>query len=346
VTHPTMLIDELNYVLPPELIAQQPAERREDARLMVVRRRSATLTETRFGDIGRFLRAGDVLVVNNTRVLAARLQARKPTGGAVEILLVESRGTRSWEALVKPARRLRRGTVVTFAGGEEAEVVEELPRGRRVLHFADDGAADRIMQAHGALPLPPYVRRPEAVADERYQTVYASRPGAVAAPTAGLHFTQALMAELTRAGVEFVEVTLAVGPGTFLPLANPVIEENRLHHERFEVAGPAAAALAAAVEQGRRILPVGTTSMRVLETLGPEGLRRGAVSGSTDIFIRPGVPLRIAAGMVTNFHLPGTSLLCLVAAVAGVSLIKRAYARAVEAQFRFYSFGDAMLIMD
>ena len=340
-----MLIDDLNYELPEELIAQSPADKRENSRLMVLHRKSQTIEECSFHQIGQYLRAGDVMVINNTKVLAARLFAKRETGAKIEILLLSPKDERTWEAMVRPAKRVRKGEELTFRLGGRVKVVDELPRGRRLLQFETEGSATAIMAQEGQLPLPPYVKDPLAVDQSRYQTVYAKKPGAVAAPTAGLHFTKELMAQLKESGVTFVEVTLYVGAGTFLPLKNSVIEENELHTERFEISDKACQIIKEAIAEGRRIIPVGTTSMRVVETLGPSGFE-GAQSGETNIFIYPGVEISVASGMVTNFHLPGTSLLCLVAAFAGVSLFKEAYGRAVKEQFRFYSFGDAMLIMD
>ena len=340
-----MLIDDLNYELPEELIAQCPADKRENSRLMVLRRKSQTIEECSFHEIGSYFLPGDLLVINNTKVLAARLFAKRKTGGKIEILLLTPKDERTWEAMVKPAKRVRVGETLTFRGGEKVEVVGQLPRGRRLLQFQRPNSANAIMTAEGQLPLPPYVKDPQAVDQGRYQTVYASKPGAVAAPTAGLHFTKELMAQLQKNGVNFVEVTLYVGAGTFLPLKSSVIEENELHREGFEITEEACRTISTALAEGRRVIPVGTTSMRVIETLGPHGFK-GAQSGETSIFIYPGVDIKVASAMITNFHLPGTSLLCLVAAFAGVSLFKEAYARAVKEQFRFYSFGDAMLIMD
>ena len=340
-----MLIDDLNYELPEKLIAQCPTDKRENSRLMVIRRKSHTIEECFFHEIGQYLRPGDLLVINNTKVLAARLFAKRQTGGKIEILLLSPEDERTWEAMVKPAKRVRVGETLTFRSGGQVEVVGQLTRGRRLLQFHRAESANEIMAAEGQLPLPPYVKDPQAVEQSRYQTVYAKKPGAVAAPTAGLHFTKELMAQLKAKGVDFVEVTLYVGAGTFLPLKSSVIEENELHRERFEITEEACRTIGAALAEGRRVIPVGTTSMRVIETLGPQGFK-GSQSGETSIFIYPGVEIKVASAMITNFHLPGTSLLCLVAAFAGVSLYKEAYARAVKEQFRFYSFGDAMLIMD
>ena len=340
-----MLIDDLNYELPEELIAQCPADKRENSRLMVLRRKSQTIEECSFHEIGQYFCPGDLLVINNTKVLAARLFANRKTGGKIEILLLTPKDERTWEAMVKPAKRVHVGETLTFRGGGQVNVVGQLPRGRRLLQFQTEASANEIMAAEGQLPLPPYVKDPQAVEQSRYQTVYAKKPGAVAAPTAGLHFTKELMAQLEAKGVNFVEVTLYVGAGTFLPLKSSVIEENELHTERFEITEEASRSIKTALTQGRRVIPVGTTSMRVLETLGPQGFT-GSQSGETSIFIYPGVEIKVASAMITNFHLPGTSLLCLVAAFAGVSLYKEAYKRAVKEQFRFYSFGDAMLIMD
>lgn len=342
-----MLIDELHYELPPELIAQTPADERSDSRLMVVRRGAGSLEHRRFREIGAYLRSGDLLVVNDVRVLRARLRAHKEgSGGAVELLLVERRDAVTWEAMARPAKRLHAGTRLVLGEGDVVEVVDELPDGHRLVRFEAPGDDIRVMDAVGELPLPPYVRAPAGVDPSRYQTVYAAGGAAVAAPTAGLHFTPELLADLGAAGVGLARVTLDVGPGTFLPLRHQVVEENRLHRETFRVGAEAAAAIDGALREGRRVVAVGTTSMRVLETLGPHGFAEGAREGATEIFIRPGVPIRVASVLVTNFHLPGTSLLCLVGAVAGVDLMRRAYLEAVRERYRFYSFGDAMLIME
>ena len=342
-----MRIEDFDYELPKELIAQEPASRRPQSRLMVLHRRQKKISQTRFCSIRDFLRGGDLLVINNTRVLSARLKARKSTGGKVECLLLETRGSRNcWEAMVKPSRRVREGELLSFQSGETARVLQELPRGRKLLEFRDEAAVKRVMDEDGELPLPPYVKNPNLVDGSRYQTVYAKKSGAVAAPTAGLHFDEALMDSLRTRGVEFVELTLYVGAGTFLPLENPVVEENALHEERYEVSSSAAKKIVDALEEQRRVIPVGTTSMRVLETLGIEGLKKGGSRGETSLFIYPGVDLQVSTALITNFHLPKTSLLCLVAAVAGMDFMKRAYRLAVEERYRFYSFGDAMMVTD
>jgi len=342
-----MLVDELDYTLPSELIAQEPLEDRSASRLMVVHRSTEIIEETQFSDIGRFLRSGDVLVVNDARVLRARLFARKVAGGGkVELLLLHERKPGLWEAMVRPARRVKLGYELELPGGERVEIVEELERGRRLVAFSEPEAPWRAMEVYGNVPLPPYIKDPESVDGARYQTVYADKPGAVAAPTAGLHFTPTLLDGLRKQGVQVARVTLFVGPGTFLPLSKPVLEENELHEEHFEIEAAAARVIEAALEDGRRVIAIGTTSLRVLETLGPEGLARAPLCSATRLFLYPGKSMRVVSGLITNFHLPRTSLMALVATFSGLSLIRRAYERAVAEQFRFYSFGDAMLLIE
>ncbi len=341
-----MLMDDLNYELPEELIAQTPAEKRDQSRLMVMHRKSGLIEECRFAEIIRFLHSGDLLVINNAKVLKARLFAKKVTGGKVELLLLDDRGSGQWEAMIKPAKRVKVGTELHFSTGQSATVSEKLEGGTAVISFGSFEAAMDIMEACGELPLPPYIHDFDSAENHRYQTVFASEPGAVAAPTAGLHLTPELISKLKEMGVEFAEVTLNVGAGTFLPLRSNVIEENNLHSERYSVSPESAAVIDKAIKEKRRIIPVGTTSMRVLESLGPQGFTCETKAAATEIFIYPGIPVNVAGGMITNFHLPGTSLLCLVAAFAGVELMKNAYKEAVRKKFRFYSFGDAMLIID
>lgn len=339
-------MDYLNYVLPDELIAQTPAEKRDQSRLMIMHRDSGLIEEGYFSDIIKYLCSGDLLVLNNAKVLKARLFAKKESGGKVELLLLDNLGHGRWEVMIKPAKRVKPGTRLHFASGEFVYVSEKLAEGTAILNFGTEQTAFQIMESCGQLPLPPYIHDFDVSQNHRYQTVFASKPGAVAAPTAGLHLTPELILKLKEMGVEFAEVTLNVGAGTFLPLRSSVIEENNLHSERYSVTADSAAIIDKAIREKRRIIPVGTTSMRVLESLGPQGFSQEVRNASTDIFIYPGIPVKVAGGMITNFHLPGTSLLCLVAAFAGVELMRRAYKDAVEKKFRFYSFGDAMLIID
>ena len=314
---------DLDYALPPELIAQRPAERRDASRLLVYDRRSGDVRQRSFAEL-RDEAARYLTVVNDTRVVAARLALRRETGGEVEVLLVERLKGERWEALARPSRRLRAGEPLLGRDGAAAvELVEPLGAGRWVVRLA--GEPD------GELPLPPYVH--ETPADpERYQTVYARDPGSAAAPTAGLHFTPELLAAL-----DHETVTLHVGLDTFRPLTTETVEEHEIHGERYRVEEPAWRGIKAA----ERVLAVGTTTTRVLETLA----RGGPLEGRTDLFITPGFAFRRVDALLTNFHLPRTTLLALVMAFAGVDATRELYALAIRERYRFYSFGDAMLVL-
>lgn len=353
-----MHISDFDYELPEELIAQRPAERRDASRLLVVERANGEWREASFAELPRELRAGDCLVVNNTRVFPARLTGRRePSGGRVELLLVrelesDSGGTRTWEALAKPARRLPVGARATFADGRlTAEVVEELEGGRRVVRFASDEDFDALVEEAGRMPLPPYIKRDEWDTDardfdrERYQTVYAERRGAIAAPTAGLHFTPRVLEELRERGVRLAQITLHVGYGTFAPVRAEDLSEHRVAAERFEIEEGAALIINDARASGGRVVAVGTTTVRALESVADERGRVRAGRGETSLTITPGYVFRTVDAMVTNFHLPRSSLLVLVSAFAGRELTLAAYRHAVAARFRFYSYGDCMLIL-
>ena len=346
----TRLMQLLDYELPAELIAQHPATRREDARLLVIDRVSSKLTDSRFADIGRWLRPGDTLVVNETRVRPARLMLRRPTGGRVELLFVRpsagASGAQVWQVLAKPARHASMGTRLTTADGSlSVEVVAEGEQGERTVRVAE-GSLDAVLRAQGVIPLPPYIRRsPTAEDAERYQTVYAHVEGAVASPTAGLHFSQALLASLAAAGIGRVPVTLHVGPGTFRPISADDPRAHQMEEEWFEVSESAASHLRATRARGGRIVAVGTTTVRALESMADAcdgGI--GAASGWTRKYIVPPYEFRVVDGLITNFHLPRTTLLLLVAALAGENLLHDAYAHAVRERYRFYSYGDAMVI--
>ena len=330
------------YQLPPELIAQYPRPRPEDDRLLVVHREGGVLEHRRFGDLPALLREGDLLVVNDTRVIPARLRGRKPTGGQVEVLLLHPLGEDGqWCALVRCSRP-RPGTRVRIAPELALELVAPQGRGWRVRVEAH-GDLRALLERYGQVPLPPYIRRPpEEVDRQRYQTIFARREGSAAAPTAGLHFTPELLERLSRRGVELASVTLHVGGGTFLPLRD---EEPQLMPERFEVPAEAVEAVARARGRGARVVAVGTTVVRALESaVGPEGtLRPGR--GWTDLFIQPGHRFRCVDALITNFHLPGSSLVSLVCAFGGEELVRRAYQEAIARRYRFYSYGDAMLIL-
>lgn len=342
-----MRLTDLDYDLPPGLIAQHPAARREDARLLVVDRARGTLADSVVAEIGAHLAAGDALVVNETRVRPARVEARRASGGRVELLVVRP-GDRpgEWIALARPAKRARPGERLAIGDAAALEVTAAGAGGERTLRVVqgDLGAA---LAAHGRLPLPPYIRRDPAPADaERYQTVYARIEGAVAAPTAGLHFSAPLLAALAARGIERVPVLLHVGPGTF----RPVTEEDPARHlmdaEYYEVGGEAAARLVATRARGGRIVAVGTTAVRALESAcDAHGGALAAAAGWTRKFILPPYRFQAVDALLTNFHLPRTSLLLLVAAFMGEDLLRRAYAHAVAGGYRFYSYGDAMLVL-
>jgi S-adenosylmethionine:tRNA ribosyltransferase-isomerase len=346
---------DFDYVLPPELIAQVPAPARDQSRLLVVHRAGQSLEHRHFTDLLDYLRNGDVLVLNDSRVIPARLRGRNPrTGGRFELLLVEETGLNCWWALVRPGRRAQLGGRIELleAGGKDAgvaAVVEEIAAdGRRRLRFV--GVENRL----GETPLPPYISPTtmEAPHRERYQTVYARADGSVAAPTAGLHFTEALLAQLRATGVRVCFVTLHVGPGTFAPVKTELIAEHRMHEERFEISEETARLVAEAKIRGNRVMAVGTTTLRVLESAARRGSGQLAPGrGRTDIFIHPPDEFMIADSLLTNFHLPRSTLLMLVSAfaapkeIAGREFILRAYQEAVARRYRFFSYGDAMLLV-
>jgi S-adenosylmethionine:tRNA ribosyltransferase-isomerase len=331
------------YTLPPELIAHEPPADRTSSRLLVVDRREGTVTERVFHQVVDFFRPGDLLVRNDTRVFKARLEGQRAgTGAKIELLCYERVEAGVWRALAKPAKRVREGesiligdmAVAVVGRGESGERTIQLPSGMTEWEFFDRA---------GQVPLPPYVAG--RVGIERYQTTYATRPGAVAAPTAGFHFTPELFAELGRRGVDVTDVTLHVGPGTFLPVREDDFRRHEMHREWYEVGEEAAAKIARAKAEGRRVIPIGSTSMRVLETIAQEGALGRPATGWTRLFMVPGSRFQICDAMVTNFHLPRTTLILLVMAFGGVELIGRAYETAIREKFRFYSFGDAMLIL-
>jgi S-adenosylmethionine:tRNA ribosyltransferase-isomerase len=335
-----VLTRDFDYHLPAASIAQEPAPRGE-SRLLVLDR-TGPERHSRVRDLPRLLRPGDLLVLNDTRVIPARLYGRSAGGGRMEILLVERLGEREWEALVKPGRRARPGTSIQLEGGLAAEVIGKREDGRHRLRFPEpiEPYLDRL----GHVPLPPYIHRPDTPEDrERYQTVYARRPGAIAAPTAGLHFTEDLLREIEQAGVGIARITLHVGIGTFKPVSAERIEEHRMDSERYEIGEEAAAAIRRA-RAGGRVVTVGTTVVRTLESaaiLGGGEVRAG--SGSTDLFITPGFRFQAVDALLTNFHLPRSTLLMLVSAFAGRERILAAYEEAIREGYRFYSYGDAML---
>jgi S-adenosylmethionine:tRNA ribosyltransferase-isomerase len=347
-----MRVDAFDYDLPPELIAQHPPENRGDSRLMVLDRASGAIESTLMEALPRYLRERDLLVVNDTRVFPARLIGRRvPSGGAVECLLLARLDAERWDALVHPGQKLKPGARLSFGEGErrlEGEVVGRASFGRRTVRLASPAGAEveRVIDAIGHVPLPPYVKRPDDESDRaRYQTIFASVRGSVAAPTAGLHFTPALLARLEAAGVERVSVTLHVGYGTFKPVRVDLVEEHQVDAEAYDISEAAASRINHALEQGRRVIAVGTTTTRALESAAREHGRVRPGRGATELFIHPGFEFRVLSGLLTNFHLPRSSLLMLVSAFAGREHVLEAYGAAVAGRFRFYSYGDAMLIL-
>jgi S-adenosylmethionine:tRNA ribosyltransferase-isomerase len=346
-------VADFDFHLPEELVAQEPAAERDRSRLLVVDRRAGTLEDAVFSDIGRWLGEGDLLVVNDTRVFPARLVGRRePSGGRVELFLVEEEGGGVWEALARPAARVRVGDRIAVGEGEdriEAEVVARRDGGRRAVRFLEYERFWERLERWGRTPLPPYIRRGEEDDvrrdRDRYQTVYARERGAIAAPTAGLHFTPELLARLEEQGVGRASVTLHVGYGTFAPVRVERVEEHRVESERYVVPPTTAEAVARARAGGGRVVAVGTTTTRALESAadGAGGLRAGA--GTADLFIYPGYRFASIDALVTNFHLPRSSLIMLVAAFAGRDLVLDAYRHAVRNRYRFYSYGDAMLVV-
>jgi S-adenosylmethionine:tRNA ribosyltransferase-isomerase len=357
-----MDIREFDFDLPAELIAQEPAAERSAARLLYLDRVSGSITHSTISALPNLLRAGDVVVVNNTRVFPARLLGRRvPSGGAVECLLMnclgsdprqsETRQSETWEALVHPGQKLKPGARVVFEGVRtlHGEILERRFFGRRVVRLwtEDESSVDEAVDAIGHVPLPPYIKRGDRVDDrQRYQTVFARARGSVAAPTAGLHFTPALLQALTACGVAVAEITLHVGYGTFQPVRAERIEEHRVEAERYEIDAAAASLINQALAEDRRVIAVGTTTTRTLEAVAHEhGGRIEPGAGVTDLFIHPGFDFRVIRGLLTNFHLPRSSLLMLVAAFAGLDRVRDAYAAAIDARYRFYSYGDATLIL-
>lgn len=339
-----MRLEQFDYSLPAELIAQAPAEPRDAARLMVVSRGGAPLEHRIFRDLPTYLRPGDALVLNDTRVIHARLRAKKPTGGSVEVLLVRQRQEQTWEALVRPGRGLRPGSALRFAGGLSGTIQEMHPDGMRVITFTAPGAVQSLLDQIGEVPLPPYIHRPLR-RPEDYQTVFATAEGAIAAPTAGLHFTTELLSLIRAQGVSVVTLTMHIGLGTFKPVTTEVVEHHRMGSELYSVSASAASAINAVRTEGGRIVAVGTSTVRTLETVANDDGTVRSGEGESDLFIYPGFRFKMTDMLVTNFHLPKTTLMLMVCAFAGRDRILSAYADATRLRYRFYSFGDAMLIL-
>lgn len=348
-----MHISEFDFALPPELIAQQPLAERDQSRMLIVNRQAGTWRESSFAELPTLLSESDVLVLNNTRVFPARLIGHRLVNGIagakVEALLVRRLAENEWEAMAKPGRALPIGAALEFGNGElRGEVTAILPDGRRVIRFFAARKFDEVLDKIGNTPLPPYIKREydEAVRldEPRYQTIYAKARGAIAAPTAGLHFTDRVLAELRARGIEVVEITHHVGAATFQPVRVENIEEHQIEAESYEISAAAAERINAAKAMGKRVIAVGTTTTRALESAVNEQGSIQAGFGSTELFIHPGHHFRAIDALVTNFHLPQSSLLILVASLAGRELILSAYQHAVRQQYRFYSYGDCMFI--
>lgn len=337
---------DFDFHLPEELIAQTPLEKRDASRLLIVDRSSGEFSDQHFDSIIDQLQPGDALVMNNTRVLPARLYGEKPgTGGHVELLLLKNTEGDQWEVLAKPAKRLKVGAQVSFGDGRlTATVVDELEHGGRIVRFDYQGIFLEVLESLGEMPLPPYIH--EKLADrERYQTVYAKENGSAAAPTAGLHFTKELLAQIEAKGVKLVYLTLHVGLGTFRPVSVDNLDDHEMHSEFYTLSEEAAATLREVKANGHRVIAVGTTSIRTLETIGNKF--QGDIqadSGWTNIFIKPGYQWQIVDAFSTNFHLPKSTLVMLVSAFAGRELTLKAYEHAIAERYRFFSFGDAMFI--
>ncbi|MGX7150712.1 tRNA preQ1(34) S-adenosylmethionine ribosyltransferase-isomerase QueA [Enterococcus ureasiticus] len=338
--------EDFDFNLPEELIAQTPLKDRTSSRLLVLNRETKEIEDKHFHEIIDELNAGDALVMNDTRVLPARLYGEKPeTGGHLEVLLLTNTDGDTWETLIKPAKRAKVGTKISFGDGRlTATVIEELEHGGRIVTFKYEGIFLEILESLGEMPLPPYIK--ERLEDpDRYQTVYAKENGSAAAPTAGLHFTQELLAKIKSKGVKLVYLTLHVGLGTFRPVSVDNISEHEMHSEFYRLTEEAAAQLNDVRENGGKIVAVGTTSIRTLETIGTkfDGQIK-ADSGWTDIFITPGYKFKVVQAFSTNFHLPKSTLVMLVSAFAGRDLTLAAYQHAIDERYRFFSFGDAMFV--
>jgi S-adenosylmethionine:tRNA ribosyltransferase-isomerase len=349
----TMKTEQLDYNLPEELIAQHPSQRRRQSRLLVLDRAAKTRTDRDFQDLSGYLRPGDCLVLNNTKVLAARFYAQRSTGAGLEGLFIHAESDQTWQVLLKNARKVKPGEKIRLldrAGNLWAEATAEPSETKGQWRLTPDHPADPLVALDeiGLPPLPPYIKRDrgDASTDDdlrRYQTVYASRPGAVAAPTAGLHFDEAMLRQLADSGVKLAYITLHVGIGTFRPVKAETLDEHPMHEERYRIDAEAADTINTTVDAGGRIIAVGTTSVRTLESVAAD--RHVAPShGETKLFIQPGYEFKIVDAMVTNFHLPKSTLLALVGAFAGMDTMLAAYQHAIEQKYRFYSYGDAMFI--
>jgi len=343
-----MKTSELDYQLPEELIAQDPIEKRDNSRLMLVHRETGKIEHKTFKDLLQFLKPDDLLVRNDTRVIPARLFGKKiKTGGKVEALLLKKYSSDIWECLLKSSGHINQGTQILFDDNLDGTILELFPDGRKIIKFSSSDQVENRIEKIGVIPLPPYIHHP-LKDPERYQTIYSKYKGAVASPTAGLHFSEELMSEITRRGIQVENVTLHISLDTFRPIKVETIHEHKLFSEYCVVKPETAVAITKAKRDGRRIVAVGTTTTRVLESvseLTPDGPVVHAFDGWADLFITPGYEFKIVDMLITNFHLPRSTLILLVGAFSGLDLIKHAYQVAIENKYRFYSFGDVMLII-
>jgi S-adenosylmethionine:tRNA ribosyltransferase-isomerase len=337
---------DFDFPLPPELIAQQPTTRRDDSRLMVVDRISGNIEHRLFRDLEQLIPPNDVLVLNRTRVIRARLLGTRQSAAPAEILLLKPLGDSRYEAMVSPGGKLKPGRVVGIGPGLSVEILEVTPRRTRIVRLITNGPVDELIQRYGHIPLPPYISRGDTPEDSaRYQTVYAREPGSVAAPTAGLHFTPELLARLESRGVRRAEVVLHVGAGTFKPVEVEDPAAHVMHEESYIISTDAAATISETRARGESVWAVGTTTVRTLESAADESGCVAAGAGETRIFIRPPYRFRVVDHLVTNFHLPRSTLIMLVAAFAGYDLTMKAYREAIQQRYRFYSYGDAMVLL-
>lgn len=341
-----MKVAEFDYELPEELIAQEPIYPRDHSRLMLINKKHNSIEHKKFYNLLECLKPGDVLVLNDTKVLPARLFGRKKdTGALIEIVLLKRLTNTDWEVLVKPGRRVKEGTIITFPGENMyATSIANTEAGGRILRFKFEGVFEEILNRLGKMPLPPYIKK-ELKDQDRYQTVYAKEEGSAAAPTAGLHFTEELLWRIKQKGVQICYITLHVGLGTFRPVKSEQLEDHNMHEEYYELSSETATILTNAHKEGRRIIAVGTTSVRTLESVAEKHDKIIACKGFTDIFIYPGFKFKVIDGLLTNFHLPKSTLIMLVSAFLGKEETLHAYRIAVQEKYRFFSFGDAMLII-
>ncbi len=341
--HNELSLQDFNYHLPLELIAQEPLLRRDQSRMMVLRRGGLTIEHNSFCAFPGFLEPGDLLILNNTRVIPARLPGRRVgTGGKVEFLLLHQENNCRWQVMARPGRRLKTGARVEFGYGLEAVVLGDTGEGQRLVEF--NQPVEKLLPQIGKVPLPPYIKKNVRDPD-LYQTIYASRQGSAAAPTAGFHFTPAIFEALAERGIDRAFVTLHIGPGTFQPVKVDQINRHLMHREYFEITEDTAEKINQVKQNGGKVVAAGTTSCRVLETVGLEGGRVEARAGWTDLFIYPGYKYKVVDTLLTNFHLPCSTLLMLVSAFSGMDFLKKAYREAINAGYRFYSFGDCMLVL-